>query len=371
MAFKDIEKVLYDGTIKLDYKDKAHRYYVRERVSSDLPENDKKAWGKIIYPKGVTTLIDETLEKKGLLTWPLGLAMRELFGFYDFKNKEGEQMTGFSKGVGTLWSDGHSLSVDQETLLPLVKSANEAWRRRQKKGADIGSVVHDAIEHFIKNQDFDIAEQYNWNIKESGLEDEALDAAFAEAPQDVEFATKAFLEFQKWWLTVAPTLHGAEDLLYSKELNVAGTYDGDISIPVEHHPVFSQPTEKVSVAFSQVYTNVANSKFVRCTADWKTSNASTSELAAMPEGVSYQYFIQSAIYELIRREMGMTKADDLVIVSARKDGGFSVIYASELGLSVEDCIAWARATITCYRMMDKTKRGLVAHAQPAKAEGEF
>lgn len=106
MAFKDIKKVLYDGSILVDYKDKAHRYYVYPRVNFDLPEDDKKAWGKQLYAKGTTTLIDQTLEKKGLFLWPMGMALKELFGFYDFTNELGEKVTGlWGKKQGTLLDD--------------------------------------------------------------------------------------------------------------------------------------------------------------------------------------------------------------------------------------------------------------------------
>lgn len=365
IAFKDITKVLYDGKVKLDYKDKAHRYYVRFRENWDLPEDDAKAWSKIVYPKGTTTLLGDTLEKKGLMTWPLGLAIRELFGFYDFKSDEGNQMTGFSKGVGTMWEDGKTKSLTQEELLPIVKSANSAWQRKQQKGADIGSVVHDAIEHYVlgntNNPDlpsieavFDIAEQYMWNIKEAitDIDSPEYDRAMAEFESDVAMANKAFEQFKLWWDEVKPVLYGAEDLLYSLEHNVCGTYDGDIGVPITAHPVPELFEGK---------------DIVRCTSDWKTSNASSSKDAAAPEGVYYSYFIQLAIYELCRREMGFEPADDLLTVSARKDGGFSLIYASELGLTVQDCIDWAVAVITCYRFMDKSKKGLLERAEPKEA----
>ena len=374
MAFKDITKVLYDGKYKLDYKDKAHRYYVRERVNFELPEDDPKAWGKIQYPKGTTTLLGDTLEKKGLMTWPLGLALGELFGFYNFTNDEGEKMIGFSKDKGTLWEDGHLLHLDKETALPLIKSASEAWQRKQKKGADIGSIVHDAIEHYILGQPFDIQEQYNWAIKEAwplpdpGQEDQwetERNLAFDEAPLDVEMATKAFLQFEKWWLTVQPTLHGAEEILLSVKHRpfIVGTYDADISVGVNHHPVFSLPTEKVPIKFAEIYNRVHEKGAVRATTDWKTSNASKSKDAAAPEGIYYSYFIQDAVYEMMRREMGFEPADDLLAVSARKDGGFGPIWASELGLTVDECLEWAEAVILCNRLMTQAKEGLLAHGE--------
>lgn len=360
MAFRDITKVLYDGTIKLDYKDKAHRYYVRERIDWDLPEDDAKAWSKIIYPKGTTTLLGDTLEKKGLMTWPLGLAMRELFGFYDFVGDDGTKKIGFSKDVGTLRTLGKL--PDDEELIPIVKSAADAYLRRQKQGADIGSVVHDAIEHYVlantNNPEipniantFDIGEQYMWNIKEAitDVDSPEFQTAMENFEDETNMAKVAFEQFVKWWDETKPVLYGAEDLLYSMEHNVCGTYDGDLGIRREYHPMAEMFPDK---------------EIIRCTSDWKTSNASKSKDAASPEGVYYSYFIQLAIYEMCRREMGFPPADDLLTVSARKDGGFSLVYASELGLTVQDCIDWAVAVILCYKLMDKTKKGLLAHAEP-------
>lgn len=374
MAFKDLTKVMYDGKIKLDYLDKPHRYYIRHRENWNLSETDKKAWGKATQPTGVTTILDNTLEKKGLMTWPMGLALRELFGFYDFTNEKGDHMTGFSKNVGTFWKADALLAGQaktQESLLPMITSASKAWQRKQKKGADIGSVVHDAIEHYIKGNEFDIPEAYNWAIKEAfpipkpGDEDPdeaARNLAFEEAPTDIEMATKAFNRFKIWWLEATPTLHSAEEILYSMEYNYPGTYDADLSVPTEKHPIFSASTENVPVAFAETYNKVQKNKLVRCTTDWKTSNASTNPNVAAPEGVYYSYFIQDAFYELIRREMGQEPADDLLVVSARKDGEFSLVYASECGLTVDDCLEWAKAVILCFRLMKRTKAALVAHA---------
>lgn len=410
MAFKDITKVFYNGEIKVDYKDKAHRYYVRPRVDFSKSEDDPKAWGKIIYPKGTTALLGETLEKKGLMQWPKGVALGELFGFYDFTNEYGEQLTGFSKGKGTLWGeDGKLMPLNQEDALEPILSASKGWQRDQKKGADIGSVVHDAIEHFIKKQPFDIGEQYMWNIKEAEkdfIEGQAAalkkfkptakktladfevkqrkDAksyevehkrALEEFKKDVEMANKAFDQFKNWWTTTTPTLYGAEDLLYimnvvhskvdpatrrgddceNRDVNgnchcndICGTYDGDIGIKAEHHPVFYDMGQKI----------------IRVTADWKTSKASKSKEACMPEGISYDYFVQNAIYEKMRRRMGFPPADDLAVVSCRKDGGFTIIYASELSLTVGDCILWADSVINCFRYRLIAREGLTQHAEP-------
>lgn len=373
IAFRDITKVFYDGKIKLDYKDKAHRYYARPRINWDLPESDPKAWGKIMYPKGVTTLIGDTLEKKGLMQWPKNVALRELFGYYgpfEIEEDDGsirKMPAGFSKGVGTLWSldenDEITLSpLDKDNTLAVVDSAAKGWQRKQKKGADIGSVVHDAIEHFIKGREFDIAENYAWSIKECEYDSEALRLkAMEEFDEDVAMATKAFLRFQKWWYTANPILHSAEDILYSLEFNICGTYDADLSIPIEQHPVFGK-----GQLIDEDADGTSRPVYIRCVTDWKTSNASKSKEAAMPEGIGYSYFLQDALYELMRRELGLPPADDLLVVSARKDGEFTLIYASECGLTVEECVEWAKAVIFCYRIAEKTKKGLIAHAKEAE-----
>lgn len=345
MAFKDISKVLYEGRWKLDYKDGNHAYYARPRINWDLPEEDPKAWGKALRPKSATTLLSNVLEKNGLLKWPMGLALRELFGFYNFTGDDGTKRVGFSKDIGTLWNvDKNMIPMSQEEALPYILSASKASDRTKKKGADIGSVVHDAIEHYVLEKPFDIGEQYMWNIKEAEYESEAeREMALKEFPEDVLKATTAFLEFEKWWLTVQPVLHGAEDILFSEKEMMCGTYDGDLGIPIEHHP----HPEKFS-----------GKTHVRCTTDWKTSKASKSAEAAMPQGVNYQYFIQDAIYEVMRREMGMEPADDFLVVSARKDGGFDTVYASELDLTVDECIEAALNVRSLFNFIDKTKAAL-------------
>lgn len=383
MAFRDIEQIMYDGTIKLSYKDKAHRYYVWPRVDFDLPEDHKLAWGKLVYPSGTTTLLGDTLEKKGLLTWPMGVALGELFGFYDFNVKDEltgkvERKTGFKQNTGTLWLGGAAASPmgrvvgpwDEGLMLPKVLSAAQNYQRRQKKGADIGSVVHDAIEHYIKDLPFDIKQSYTERIHESDYTTEKdREDALTAIDADVEKAELAFARFTAWWDDVQPTLHGAEDILYSKQYNVCGTYDGDISIPRSHHPIYGDKPlmrwnpMRTQLGMGRKLVEMPADEPVRVVADWKTSNASLSEDAAMLEGINYQYYIQSAIYELIRREMGMEPADDLLIVSCRKDGGFTPLFASELGLSIEDCLNWAKCVIECHRLAKLTKAALNKHAE--------
>jgi len=341
MAFKDMQVFLYGDSIKVNYTDKTHRYQARERVNWELPKDNPKAWGKALYPKGCTTILGNTLEKKGLQRYPLTKALMYLFQFYEFTDDNGEKKMGYSKkGFGSLWDGDNLKPLSREEALEVISYGSKADLRWTQKGADIGSVVHDAIEHFVRAQDgqevdgFDIAAQYKESIETADYEsDQAKAQAIEEAPNDIEQAKLAYNRFVEWWHSTKPKLLGAEDLIYSKQHNICGTFDGLLEI------------EGKGVVL----------------ADWKTSNASQSKDACMPEGVNYQYFLQSAIYAMAWMEMGNQEIDDLLIVSCRKDGGFSPIFASDLGLTVKDCINWARAVIVCLRMMDMTKEALWKH----------
>lgn len=341
MAFKDMQVFLYDESIKVNYTDKTHRYQARERINWELPKDNPKAWGKALYPKGCTTILGTTLEKKGLQRYPLTKALMYLFQFYEFTDDNGEKKMGYSKkGFGSLWGDDDKLiPYTREEALDVISYGSKADLRWTQKGADIGSVVHDAIEHYVRRSAgqevpaFDIATQYRASMEEATYEsDRAKAQAEEEADSDIEQAKLAYERFVKWWEETKPELIGAEDLIYSKQHNICGTFDGLLRID-----------GKVVLA------------------DWKTSNASQSKDAGMPEGVNYQYFLQSAIYAMAWMEMGREEVDDLLIVSCRKDGGFSPIFASDLGLTVKDCINWAKAVIVCLRMMDVTKKALWEH----------
>ncbi|RTL04824.1 hypothetical protein EKK58_09370 [Candidatus Dependentiae bacterium] len=362
MAFKDITRVLYDGSIQLIYKDSVHRYYARERINWDLPVENPKAWGKVIKGvKGTTTLLKDTLEKGGLMNYALTKALMDLFAFYEFTDDFGQKKIGYSeKGIGRLWDENGKLkSLDKDEALDLISFGAKASIRHTKKGADIGSVVHDAIEHFvlanpnklepvedkegnptsdlqlpaITPSGFDIPEQYMWNIKEAEYEEERLrDLALEEFEADTIKAKAAFERFANWWSKVRPELLGAEDLVYSKKYKVSGTFDALLKI---------------------------DNKTVLC--DWKTSNASLSISANAPNGVYYDYFIQSAIYTLAWQEMGNGTIDDIGIISCRKDGEFDVVFASDLGFTVDELVEYAKMVIGCHEHRIKLRSALWEH----------
>lgn len=324
MAFKDSLQVLYDGSIRLEYKDKIHRYYVKPRIDFGRDESDPKAWGKVLYPSGVTTVISNTLEKDGLKTWTVAVCLKELFGYYEFEDEKGEKKKGFRKDGGTILGETHLNKLHRDELLALVESASSAWVREQKKGADIGSVTHNAIEQYFLGNEFSIKDNYLADIDTK--DKEAVDKAMAE----IDMANLAYGAFTTWWADTSEVKEvvGVEQILYSKELNMAGTYDGLLKI---------------------------DGRLLVC--DWKTTKASVR--AGAPQGIYYTYFCQLAFYEIMRREMGFEPADDLMALSFRKDGKFNVLKASDLGLTVEDCIEYAIAVYTAYEYMKEIKSNLI------------
>lgn len=338
MAFKDITAVMYDGQIRIEYKDKAHRYFVKELDADGV-------WGKQSPVRGVTTILGSTLEKSGLQLWPMGLALTELFGFYSFENEKGVKLTGFSKKAKpTLLRPDHSLrEMEADQILEAVMSASKAWQRKQKQGSDVGSLVHDAIEQFVLGTPFELTlDKYEegqlwFDDHFEGWEAERTDW-LARARDELEMAVLAYTRFKVWWEETTPTLLEAENIVYSRKQDYSGSYDARLVIPKGKHPVFKD-------------------RDVTVMTDWKTSNASVAGNA--PMGVYYSYLIQDAAYAAALAEMTGELVDDLLVVSARKDGNFDTIYASELGLTVQDCIDWWNAVVICYRSMDKTKKALV------------
>lgn len=127
-------------------------------------------------------------------------------------------------------------------------------------------------------------------------------------------AKKAFGAFKRWFDEVEPQVVNVEEVIYSHTFKYAGTYDCMLQI---------------------------GDKVVLC--DLKTTNSSRKA----PEGVYAEYFIQLGAYAAAHEEQrvyeedhGGTKLlpiDDLMVISAKKNGQLHTKSATELGLSVKDC----------------------------------
>lgn len=310
---------MYGGKVHLKYLDKSHRYYIRHR-------QEDGTWGKATRPVSATGMMDAVLEKNGVWMWKMGLPLAHLFGFYDFKGDDGEQKTGFSKGKGVLWNLKNLLKSKDEVLKFCVEAMGVS-KKKQDEGANIGTMVHDAAEQYLKGNLIKI------DIDRYGLgrvfeNQEEMDEFNLKAPEEVAMANKAFDAFKNWWNNEDAEVLMAEQIVYSLSMNMAGTFDYLIK------------TKERGIVL----------------ADLKTTKASVK--AGAPDGVYYSYFIQLGLYASTLIEMGHEQPNDLLIISCRKDGGFRPLYASEIGLSVQDCIDWARSVSHCHKMMKRTQKSL-------------
>lgn len=207
-------------------------------------------------PKGVTTIMGQTLAKD-LIGWAVGMAQDYL-----------------------------------RTKLPVVTEedvveAGKAYMRRRDAGADTGSEAHAMVEDYLKG------------IKVSSGSKEA---------------TNAYKAFVEWYETTTPTVLNVEEVIYSKSLQYAGTYDCMLEI---------------------------DGKNYLC--DLKTTNTSRKA----PVGVYAENFIQLGAYARAHHEQRdweeenggtkLVKIDDLMVISAKKNGKLDIVTASDMDLGVEEC----------------------------------
>ena len=131
-------------------------------------------------------------------------------------------------------------------------------------------------------------------------------------PADVQKSFNAFVKWYRQQSSIKPL--GVEQIVYSKKHDVAGTFDCLLEI---------------------------DGKTVLC--DLKTTNPSRDA----PLGVYPEMFLQLGAYAQMYKEESGKEPHDLAIINASKTGELNVVYASELGLSVQDCIdAWVRVLDT-------------------------
>lgn len=131
------------------------------------------ATGVITKPKGVTTILGQTLSKD-LMAWAVSCCTEYLSG---------------------------KLPVVTEADL---KEAALEYTRRRDSGASTGTDAHAMVEAYLKGN-----------------------AAIAASSQEAQNAYKAFVD---WYELAKPTVVNVEEVVYSAEYDYSGTYDAMLKI---------------------------------------------------------------------------------------------------------------------------------------------
>lgn len=197
--------------------------------------------------------------------------------------------------------------------LPIVTEedlvmGSQAHIRLRDAGASTGSEAHALVEQFLKG--------------ELG-EHEPLTNTSSEAGN-------AYLAFVKWFNEVKPEVLGVEEVVYSPTLGYAGTYDCMLKI---------------------------SGKVYLC--DLKTTNPSRDA----PKGVYAENFIQLGAYALAHEEQREIDTDlphieDLMVISAKKNGVLDIVTASDMGLDVDNCMDQFVNVLDIYNFMQTTTKKL-------------
>lgn len=193
--------------------------------------------------------------------------------------------------------------ITEEDLL----KGSKAHTVKRDAGANTGSEAHAMVENFLKGEP---------------------------VPDGSEEATNAYQAFVEWFDKSKPKILGVEEVIYSKKFNYAGTYDCMLEI---------------------------DGKVYLC--DLKTTNPSRDA----PQGVYAENFIQLGAYALAHLEQrevdtDLTHIDDLMVISAKKNGVLDIVKASDLGLAVDDCSRMFRLVLGLYSFMQSTTNKLKGKA---------
>ena len=219
------------------------------------------------------------------------------------------------------WAVGAAMSY-LELKIPVVTKADlqiaaVEYIRLRDAGGSTGSEAHEMVEQFLAYVEADIQEPFKPRL--------------ANQKEPSQEALNALSAFQKWYYNVQPRVIASEENIYSAQFNYAGTFDALLEID------------------GKVYLS-----------DMKTTNVSRKA----PNGIYAEYFIQLGAYALAYLEQreyedknGGTKLvqiDDLMVISAKKNGALDVVRASDLGLSVADCVQMFKNVIGIYQFMTDT-----------------
>jgi hypothetical protein len=157
VASQTITRDLYNGQYRVIHnpnaRGRAPRYVVNDTIK----------------PKGATTILGDVLAKKGLMTWPMDIALAYLSGKLPVVTK----------------ADIDAAALEHERL--------------RDAGGSSGSQAHELIELFLKDS--------------------------PPKQQTSQEAINSFKAFVGWYDTTKPIVLDIENVVYSPTYQVAGTYD--------------------------------------------------------------------------------------------------------------------------------------------------
>lgn len=279
MATGNITASLYNGKHDLTFTAGNHRY----RVDG-------------AYKQGVTTILSKVLAKPALMLWPMNMALKYI-------------QTNHAAYAG---ADG---IITAEAIERMCKEAEAAHRKRADAGADTGSRVHELVEQYLLGNVMDVSRE----------------------PEEVQ---RAYQGFAGWHASNRPEVVGVEQVVYSEELDYAGTFDSILKLDGKNYLV-----------------------------DLKTTNASQHA----PDGVYAEYFIQLGAYyrayseqytyEINNGGSKLVMIDDLMILSCQKNGTVKTKTASELGFSADDCWDLWDSVFSVHRDLTKLQDKLARKAR--------
>ena len=231
-------------------------------------------------PKGVTTILGQTLSKD-LMDWAVGMAVEYL-----------------RKKIPVV--------TDED-----LEEASNAYKYRRDAGASTGTEAHALVEDFLKGKD-------------------------VEPSNSTKEAQNAYRAFVKWFNGLKDVeVLNVEEVIYSENLEYAGTYDCMLKI---------------------------DGKVYLC--DLKTTNSSRKA----PNGVYAENFIQLGAYAFAHNEQRayeeenegtkLVEIDDLMVISGKKTGIMDVVTASDVGLTVKGCGELFSRVVNIYHFMLNTTKKL-------------
>lgn len=208
--------------------------------------------------------------------------------------------------------------MELKEKLPIITQADldmaeKAYTRKRDFGANTGTEAHAMVENYLKG----------------------IGTTFVTADGSPE-ALNAYNAFVKWFEEAKPTVLNVEEVIYSPSFHFAGTYDCMLAVDG-----------------------------VNYLCDLKTTNSSR----AAPIGVYAEYFIQLGAYALAHEEQRqyeeitkgsseLVKLDDLMVISAKKNGKLDIVKASDVGLTVQECMDMFKRTLSLYNFLSNVTRAL-------------